>query len=128
MDKTTDKQKTSTGHKINKTDCKDVKKISYKNFFPTLFVLLKSPTFVFLCLAYSCSFMGITSFAIFMAKTIQFQYNQIPSMAAILAGKIYTHLTKLINNVYLILFKHKYCYLQFVYWINSRLETAVTLS
>lgn len=88
MDKTTDKQKTSTGHKINKTDCKDVKKISYKNFFPTLFVLLKSPTFVFLCLAYSCSFMGITSFAIFMAKTIQFQYNQIPSMAAILAGVI----------------------------------------
>ena len=62
-------------------------KIGFRDFFPTLLQLLRSPTFIFLCLAYTCSFMVITSFAVFMAKTVQFQYNQTPAMSAILAGK-----------------------------------------
>ena len=61
--------------------------IGLKYFLPTLILLLRSPTFVFLCLAYACSFMVITSYAVFMAKTVQFQYNQTAPMAAIMAGK-----------------------------------------
>ena len=65
---------------------RQTKRVGFKDFFPTLFLLFKSPTFVFLCLAYSCSFMVITSYAVFMAKTVQFQYNQTAPMAAMMAG------------------------------------------
>ena len=74
-------------HKEDSDKSNIKKKIGFKNFFPTLIHLLKSPTFLFLCLAYTCSFMVITSFAVFMAKTVQFQYNQTPTMSAILAGR-----------------------------------------
>ena len=83
----TQDQRNSKQDKRDTIADRETKKIGFKNFFPTLLLLLKSPTFVLLCLAYTCSFMVITSLAVFMAKTVQFQYNQTPPMAAIMAGK-----------------------------------------
>ena len=80
-------QHNSEEDKSDKSVDKQTKTIGLKDFFPTLLLLLKSPTFVFLCLAYACSFMVITSYAVFMAKTVQFQYNQTAPMAAMMAGK-----------------------------------------
>ena len=68
-----------------------------KHLFVTLIQILKSPTFVFLCLAYACSFMVITACAVFFAKTVQFQYNQTPAMSAILAGKHLIHFNPYIH-------------------------------
>ena len=46
-------QHNSKVDKLDKKPDRQTKKIGFKNFFPTLLLLLKSPTLVFLCLAYT---------------------------------------------------------------------------
>ena len=84
-----EKKKDIVANNSNVADTAESKGV--KHLFVTLIHILKSPTFVFLCLAYACSFMVLTACAVFFAKTVQFQYNQTPAMSAILAGKYSIH-------------------------------------
>ena len=74
--------------KTNKiTGADDKKKPRLKTFVTKSMNILKSPIFVFLSLAVSCTFMQQASIAVFLPKIIQNQYNQSAATSGLLAGK-----------------------------------------
>ena len=65
-----------------------------KVFLPKFMRIVKSPVYVFLCLAVTFTFMVISSMAVFVPKIIQNQYSHTAAVAGILSGKLlffFTH-------------------------------------
>ena len=63
-------------------------KPNLKTFLPKFIRIVKSPVYVFLCLAVTFTFMVISSMAVFVPKIIQNQYSHSAAVAGILSGKL----------------------------------------
>ena len=83
---------------IVKNENNNDNKPNLKTFLPKFIRIIKSPVYVFLCLAVTFTFMVISSMAVFVPKVIQNQYSHTAAVAGILSGKLFfffTHLSRM---------------------------------
>ena len=72
---------------IEKNEKNNDNKPNLKIFLPKFIRIVRSPVYVFLCLAVTFTFMVISSMAVFVPKIIQNQYSHSAAVAGILSGK-----------------------------------------
>ena len=85
---------------IEKNEKNNDKRPNLKVFLPKFIRIVKSPLYVFLCLAVKFTFMVISSMAVFVPKIIQNQYSHTAAVAGILSGKLFSFFTHL-SRMYL---------------------------
>ena len=77
---------------IVKNENNNDNKPNLKTFLPKFIRIIRSPVYVFLCLAVTFTFMVISSMAVFVPKVIQNQYSHTAAVAGILSGKLLSSL------------------------------------
>ena len=85
---------------IEKNEKNNDNKQNLKVFLPKFIRIVRSPVYVFLCLAVTFTFMVISSMAVFVPKVIQNQYSHTAAVAGILSGKLLPFLYPFKPNVF----------------------------